>query len=538
MNNGNLTGMMDDENENKIRILFLTAEPTDTARLRLGRELDDIKEKLGIAKLRERFLLEQRLSTRPEDISSAILNFNPHIVHFSGHGVSTGELCFENGSGKTQPVTHEALAGLFELVTEQVRCVVLNACYSDTQAKAIVQHIPFVIGMNKAIGDKAAIAFAVGFYQALGANRSIEDAYKFGCVEILLQRIPENLTPVLRTKEKQSPNIFYLERPKIERECYQKLLQPGSLIRIQAPRNMGKAWLMNRLVSYVRGHNYQTVILKFSALFNEKASMNLEDFLKSFCLEVSNKLKIRSQLENYWQQPGTYIDKTTTFVQNELLAKLKSPLVLALNDVDLVFEQSTIANSFCTMLRTWHDLAKEGDENSRIWQKLRLIIVHSTEVYNVIDINNSPLRGTGLVVDLPELGLEEVERFVKYHQLNWESNQVEDLMAMLGGHPYLLKRAIEYFKMHDITLQRLLKIAPTPEGPFSEHLLELLNTLRTDLELKTAFRDVVMAKKILQLEPTIARRLKRLGLVKLEGFCAKPRCELYRQYFRVTLHQK
>jgi AAA-like domain/CHAT domain len=518
MNNGNLTGMMDDENENKIRILFLTAEPTDTARLRLGRE--------------------QRLSTRPEDISSAILNFNPHIVHFSGHGVSTGELCFENGSGISEPVTHEALAGLFELVTEQVRCVVLNACYSDTQAKAIVQHIPFVIGMNKAIGDKAAIAFAVGFYQALGANRSIEDAYKFGCVEILLQRIPENLTPIIRTKEKQSPNIFYLERPKIERECYQKLLQPGSLIRIQAPRNMGKAWLMNRLVSYVRGHNYQTVILKFSALFNEKASMNLEDFLKSFCLEVSNKLKITSQLENYWQQPGTYIDKTTTFVQNELLAKLKSPLVLALNDVDLVFEQSTIANSFCTMLRTWHDLAKEGDENSRIWQKLRLIIVHSTEVYNVIDINNSPLRGTGLVVDLPELGLEEVERFVKYHQLNWESNQVEDLMAMLGGHPYLLKRAIEYFKMHDITLQRLLKIAPTPEGPFSEHLLELLNTLRTDLELKTAFRDVVMAKKILQLEPTIARRLKRLGLVKLEGFCAKPRCELYRQYFRVTLYEK
>jgi AAA-like domain/CHAT domain len=535
MNNSILTGMTNNKNENQIRILFFTAEPTDSARLRLGRELEDIKERLRLGELRERFLLEERLSTRTEDISSAILNFNPHIVHFSGHGMSTGELCFENGSGKTQPVTSKALAGLFELVSDRVSCVVLNACYSDTQVEAIVQHIPFVIGMNKAISDKGAIAFAVGFYQALGANRSIEDAYKFGCVEILLQKITEDLTPIIRTKEEKFPNVFYLERPKIERECYQKILQPGSLIRIQAPRNMGKAWLMNRLVAYARGHNYQTVILSFRGLLDDTLSIELEEFLKSFCIAVGNKLGMQSQLEEYWQQPGTYIDKTKTYFQNYLLAKVKSPLVLALNDVDLVFEQRKIANSFCTMLRTWHDLAKEGDEYSKTWEKLRLIIVHSTEVYNVIDINNSPLRGTGLVVDLPEFGLHEVQRFVKYHQLNWDSNQVKNLMAMLGGHPYLLKRAIEYFKMHDITLQRLLIIAPTPEGPFSEHLLELLEIIRKYSELKAAFRDVVMAKKPLQLEPTIARRLKRLGLVKLEGFCAKPRCELYRQYFHFYL---
>jgi hypothetical protein len=270
---------------------------------------------------------------------------------------------------------------------------------------------------------------------------------------------------------------------------------------------------MNRLVAYARGQNFQTVILSFRSLVDETVSIELEEFLKLFCIAVSNKFGMQSQLEDYWQQPGTYIDKTKTYFQNYLLSKVTTPLVLALNDVDLVFEQRKIANSFCTMLRNWHDLAKEGDDKSRIWEKLRLIIVHSTEVYTVIDINNSPLRGTGLVVDLPELTLKEVQRFVQYHQLNWEPTQVEYLMAMVGGHPYLLKRAIEYFKMHNITLQRFLKIAHTPEGPFSEHLLELLEILRNNSELKTAFRDVVVARKPLPLEPIIARRLKRLGLV-------------------------
>jgi CHAT domain-containing protein len=187
--------------DNSITILFLASDPSDASRLRLGQELRDIQQRLQLGKQGEKFVLEQRMSVRPADISQAILDVEPHIVHFSGHGTNTGELCFEDELGKIQPVTPDALAALFALVNEQVNCVVLNACYSETQAKAIAEHIGFVIGMNQAIGDKAAIAFAVGFYTALGANRSIEKAYKFGCVQIQLEGIPEHLTPVLYEKK-------------------------------------------------------------------------------------------------------------------------------------------------------------------------------------------------------------------------------------------------------------------------------------------------------------------------------------------------
>lgn len=141
------------------------------------------------------------MSVRPADVSQSLLDVRPNIVHFSGHGTNTGALCFESQTGEIHPIQAEALAALFEQFANQVECVLLSACYSEIQAEAIANHIDYVIGMNQAIGDKAAIAFAIGFYQALGAGRTIEEAYKLGCVQIQLQNIPEHLTPVLIKKK-------------------------------------------------------------------------------------------------------------------------------------------------------------------------------------------------------------------------------------------------------------------------------------------------------------------------------------------------
>lgn len=184
-------------------ILFLAADPTDASRLRLGQELREIQEKLRMSEMRTRFKLSQRMSVRPADLSQAILDENPQIIHFSGHGTSAGALCFEDELGMSKEIGADALGSLFELVADQVNCVLMNACYSAVQAEAIVRHIRFVIGMDKAIGDQGAISFAIGFYQALGAGKSIEDAYRFGCVQIKLNGIPEHLTPVLLRKTKQ-----------------------------------------------------------------------------------------------------------------------------------------------------------------------------------------------------------------------------------------------------------------------------------------------------------------------------------------------
>ncbi len=186
-----------EQTRNVYFVLFLVADPSDLSRLRLGEEIREVQEKLQLAKLREQFELHQRMSVRPADISQALLDVQPRIVHFSGHGSAAGALCFENQLGEAHLVQPDALAALFEQFADQVDYVVLNAYYSEIQASAIATHIKYVIGMNQEIGDKAALAFAIGFYQALGAGRTIEEAYKLGCVQIRLQGIPEHLTPIL-----------------------------------------------------------------------------------------------------------------------------------------------------------------------------------------------------------------------------------------------------------------------------------------------------------------------------------------------------
>ena len=201
-------------------ILFLAANPVSTHQLRLDEEIREIEEGLRRSKHRDRFKLQQRWALRPIDLRRALLDCTPQIVHFAGHGIgrttaaqsgeATREIAFadrtevfdeglvlEDTTGQPKLVSTEALSALFELFANSVECVVLNACYSERQARAIAQHIPYVIGMNQAIGDHTAIEFAIGFYDAIGAGESVEQAYRLGTVAIQLSDLPERLAPVI-----------------------------------------------------------------------------------------------------------------------------------------------------------------------------------------------------------------------------------------------------------------------------------------------------------------------------------------------------
>ena len=190
------------------KILTLAANPKGD--LRLSQEIRDIREGLQRSKHREQFKLEQKGAVRPQDLQPALLEVQPRIVHFCGHGSGTQGLVFENNAGEQQLVSTEALADLFKLFKHRVECVLLNACYSHKQAEAISQHINYVIGMQQSIRDDVAIAFTVGFYEALSSGETIETAYEFGRNRIQLEfnrignfrtnklvPVPEHLNPVL-----------------------------------------------------------------------------------------------------------------------------------------------------------------------------------------------------------------------------------------------------------------------------------------------------------------------------------------------------
>jgi hypothetical protein len=138
----------------KKTILILAANPSDTARMRLGNEVREIEEGLALSEGRDRFQVASQWAVRPDDFRRALLKFEPQIVHFSGHGTGEQGLVFEDDTGLAKPVSSAALARLFSLCPS-VECVVLNACYSKVQASAIARHVDYVVGMTKAIGDRS-----------------------------------------------------------------------------------------------------------------------------------------------------------------------------------------------------------------------------------------------------------------------------------------------------------------------------------------------------------------------------------------------
>ncbi len=162
----------------KIRILFLGANSSDSP-LELEKEVKKIQTSLKLAKERDNLELKQEWAVTVDSLIQAMLDESPTIVHFSGHGGELG-IALQDDTGDSQIVPTDALSDLFKLFKDTVRCVVLNSCYSESQAQAIRQHIPHVVGMRFAISDLAGTAFSTGFYKAIGAGRDIPFAFDMG----------------------------------------------------------------------------------------------------------------------------------------------------------------------------------------------------------------------------------------------------------------------------------------------------------------------------------------------------------------------
>ncbi|WP_414565122.1 MULTISPECIES: AAA-like domain-containing protein [unclassified Anabaena] len=529
-------------NSNSIkRILLLAANPIGSKYLRLDEEMREIQEGLKRSKNREQYAIAIAPAVRYRDIHRAILEHEPHIIHFSGHGAGEEGLLFEDESGQVKFVDAEALAGLFQLFSEQVECVVLNACYSQCQAQEIAQHINHVIGMKQAIGDRAAIEFAVGFYDGLGANKGYEFAYKLGCNLIRIAGIAENLTPQLITKRETAlsnppheSKIIYIERPPIEVKCYQAIIQPGALIRTKAPQKMGKTLLLEKILDYARQQGYQTAKIDLQ-LADIDILDNLKTFLQWLCIDVADSLDLEPKLDKYWQDIFGINKNCTRYFQKYLLSITDTPLVLAIDNFERLFDYPNIFPQFCLLLRGWYESAKQGDKIGNIWKKLRLVVVHSTEAYPSLDTNHSPFN-VGTAIDLPEFTLQQISELAKQNELRLLGEQsLMQLMALVGGHPYLIQQAITQLKTQQVNLEELLKLAPTEQGIFSDHLRQQLWHLQHNSQLELGYKQVVMANAPVRLDTEVAFKLHSLGLVKHSSNDCVPSCDLYRQYFSTHL---
>jgi hypothetical protein len=196
--------------EAKIKILFLAANPAGTSHLALDQECREIEQKIRASEHRDAFEFVTKWAVRTGDLLQYLNQHRAHIIHFSGHGSSAKELILLDAEDRPKAVSKRALKQLFETLKDNIRVVLLNACYSRPQAKAITDVIDCAIGMDHEIGDEAAVVFSAAFYQAIGFGRSVKDAFESGKTALMLEGIPETKTPKLLVRDGVDPSDISL----------------------------------------------------------------------------------------------------------------------------------------------------------------------------------------------------------------------------------------------------------------------------------------------------------------------------------------
>ena len=424
------------------------------------------------------------------------------ILFFAGHSCSegkTGRLYLNEGPSENSLTIKDLEEAFRESLDQGVQLAIFNSCDGLGIADSLAHlNIPHVIVMREPVVNLVAQEFLQHFltafareklplYQAMRQARrkleGIEDQFR-GASSLpvlfhnptvpalswaqLLGQAKTGASAMISDSEGNSGpmgNGLYVERSPIETRCYETILSAGAMIRVKAPQKLGKTMLLDRVLDYARQQGLVTVKLDLR-LADQSVFSNLETFLQWVCLNTADSLVLEDQLEQYWRRLYGLNQNCTRYFQNYILEQIEGPMVLAFDNFDLLFGQTAIFQDFCKLLRGWHELAKDH-ARGLYWRQMRLIVVNSTQMYPSLNTNHSPFN-VGLAIELPEFTLTQLEQLAQQSGLDWTKKLGDQglaaLMAMVGGHPYLVQLALEYLKYYPVTLAELLALATTEGG--------------------------------------------------------------------------
>ncbi|GAB1540307.1 hypothetical protein NUACC21_29760 [Scytonema sp. NUACC21] len=324
-----------------------------------------------------------------------------------------------------------------------------------------------------------------------------------------------------------SESQFYVERP-CDAIALRTIEQKGVTIAIKGSRQVGKSSLLIRIKETAEKAGKRVAFLDFQ-LFDKAALQDAELFFRQFCTWVTDELEMEDRVDEYWSTPLGNTQRCTRYISRHILKGLgKQPLVLAMDEVDKVFD-AEFRNDFFGMLRSWHNCRA----TTPIWKNFDLTLVTSTEPYQLIDdLNQSPFN-VGQVIEMGDFSPEQVADLNQRHGLPLNSSGERRLIGLLGGHPYLIRRALYLIASQQMSASELFANAINDSGPFGDHLRHHLSLLHNKTELIQGLLEVIRQNNCA--DKRIFWRLRGAGLVREEGKAIVPRCQLYAEYFRENL---
>jgi hypothetical protein len=247
-------------------------------------------------------------------------------------------------------------------------------------------------------------------------------------------------------------------------------------------------------------------------------------FFRLFCRLLAFRLDLPDETEMFWQIPMPNPIRATECVAQYILQKSDTPILLAMDEVETVFD-TDFRTDFFGMLRAWHS----NRAIDPLWKKLSLVLVTSTEPYFFIEnLNQSPFN-VGEVAALRPFTAVQVNELNQRHQAPFDAAQTDVLHALLNGHPFLTRRACYLVANGRFDPTTLLTTAADLDGPFGDHLRRLLLLLHEQPELAASLRQIINTRRC---DDKLALfRLRGAGLVRESGGNIVPANQLYAACF-------
>ena len=318
---------------------------------------------------------------------------------------------------------------------------------------------------------------------------------------------------------------FYIKRLSDD-VALSAIQRQGVTITIKGPRQVGKSSLLIRIKDAAERRGKKVVFLDLQQI--DKATLKSADILlRQFCTLISYKLKLQDRVNDFWSVPLGESMRCSLYMEEYVLEQLNGLLVLAMDEVDALFD-SEFRSDFFGMLRSWHN----SRADTPAWKRLDLVLVTSTEPYQFIDdLNQSPFN-VGEKVEPEDFTPTQVADLVERHGL--PHSLTTSLLNLVGGHPYLIRRALYLIAAGRITANDLFSQAASERGPFSDHLHYHLFRLNDRPRLIRGLLQVIRSNKCEEEE--VSYRLQSAGLVLRETrHKVVPRCQLYSSYFQEHL---
>ncbi len=335
---------------------------------------------------------------------------------------------------------------------------------------------------------------------------------------------PSDLESPEGTMDPQS--ALYIERD-VDEVAMDTIRRNGVTMTIKGPRQMGKSSLLLRTIKEARNIGKEVVYIDFQ-LFDSAALEDADLFFRQFCAWISDELDIDDGTEKFWSRPLGNSQRATRYMGRHILKNMDSSLVLAMDEVERVFD-TEFRSDFFSMLRSWHNDRAIDPK----WKKLDLVLVTSTEPYQLIEnLNQSPFN-VGEVLSLTDFTASQVEQMNRQQGNVFSEAQLADVFEELAGHPYLTRKALYLVGSGRTTFDHLMSNAASDESPFGDHLRYHFFRLHRQARLVTAMRQVLDTGRLD--DDTLYWRLRGAGLVTRNGPKVSARCKLYEDYMRGRL---